>query len=70
MWMNVDKPERKCTIHTDSCLYAKNKKESKFKGILEIKDHGGWLPFESISTAREYQQSDFPSFKLHLCDCN
>ncbi len=31
MWMNVDKPERKCTIHTDSCRYAINKKKTSLK---------------------------------------
>lgn len=43
VWMNIDKPIKKCTIHQDSsCTYVKNKKETQYKGIEELKRDGGW----------------------------
>ncbi|MBY6270166.1 hypothetical protein [Parageobacillus thermoglucosidasius] len=70
VWMNIDIPERKCTIHTNSCRYVQDKKETKYKGIMELKEHGGWLEFETTSKAENYQKSRFPEYRLIICKCN
>ncbi|WP_281179246.1 hypothetical protein [Vulcanibacillus modesticaldus] len=35
VWMNIDKPTKKCTIHSDAnCTYVKKKKETLYKGLI------------------------------------
>ena len=42
VWVNIDKPTKKCTIHTnDRCQYVINKKETSLKGIENLKTDGG-----------------------------
>lgn len=55
IWVNVDKPTKKLTIHTDpSCEYVLNKRETNCKGIEEMKRDGGWVSFDSLEKAKYY----------------
>ncbi|ODA39420.1 hypothetical protein [Desulfosporosinus sp. BG] len=43
IWLDVDKPTHKCTLHTDgSCTYWQKKRETKFKGLGKLKYDGGY----------------------------
>jgi hypothetical protein len=55
IWVNLDKPTKKLTIHTNlSCIYVLNKKETPNKGIGKLKRDGGWISFTSIEEAQNY----------------
>ena len=55
IWVNVDKPTKKLTIHTDpSCEYVLNKRETNCKGIEEMKRDGGWVSFDNLEKAKYY----------------
>jgi hypothetical protein len=70
IWINIDKPTKKCKVHNDSnCKYVKNKKETGLKGVGTLKIDGGWLPFETLQEARHFQQMEFPSYELSDCPC-
>lgn len=53
-WMNVDKPTKTCVLHIEGCLYEKQKKETKWKGVGSLKRDGGWLRFNSPQEAGEF----------------
>lgn len=55
IWVNVDKPTKKCTIHTNSdCQYVVNKRNTPYKGVGELKSDGGWLSFPTLTDAENY----------------
>ena len=51
IWVNVDKPAAKATLHADRCRYVQSKHETATKGVGELKRDGGWLSFGSIEEA-------------------
>lgn len=53
-WVNVDKPTKTCTKHVSGCTYEIGKRETKYKGIGNLKRDGGWLPFDSLKAAQDY----------------
>lgn len=54
IWVNIDKPTKKITIHTDpNCIYIP-KGETPYKGIERLKRDGGWLSFSTLSEAQDY----------------
>jgi len=63
VWLNVDKPTKKCTLHTDSnCFYWQQKSETDYKGLGELKRDGGWLGFANAKQATLYYQSNYPEY--------
>lgn len=58
-WLNIYIPTKICTVHSDKCPFVKKIRETNFKGIGELKLHGGWLKFKSMSEINSY-------FKLTL----
>lgn len=54
LWVNVDKPTKRCVIHRQGCQYEQDKSETPHKGIGELKRDGGWLSFASIEEAEDY----------------
>jgi hypothetical protein len=68
--MNIDKPTKKCKVHNHSnCQYVKNKQETVLKGVGKLKSDGGWLSFETLLEAPNFQQVEFPSYELKDCTC-
>lgn len=63
VWMNIDKPIKKCTIHSN-CSFLDKKSETNYKGILELKRDGGWLKFNSIHEAKVYHQDNCDTYHL------
>jgi hypothetical protein len=63
VWLNVDKPTKKCTLHmNDSCTYLLKKSETPYKGIGNLKRDGGWLSFADPKLASLYHQSNLPEY--------
>lgn len=59
MWLNVDIPTKKLTLHEDYCTFIP-KKEMKYKGIYGFLRDGGWLFFETrydalVETAHKHE---------------
>jgi hypothetical protein len=63
VWVNIDKPTKKCTIHS-KCTYLDKKRETKYKGILELKRDGGWLKFDSNNQAKEFIKNHYDTYQL------
>lgn len=63
VWMNIDIPTKKCTIHSD-CVYVDKKSETKYKGILKLKRDGGWLKFKSKNDAKAYYEENYHTYQL------
>lgn len=71
-WLNVDKPTKKCTLHTEGCTFEKKKKGTLFKEIGDIKKHGGWMAFSTVESAQVYfkQEWNKQGFELSkVCKC-
>lgn len=65
IWLNVDKPTKLCTLHTDGrCTKWQKNRETQFKGLGKLKYNGGWLNFVSAEQAMLYYQSDFPEYEF------
>jgi len=64
IWVNIDKPTKKCTIHNKDCTFAKNKEETKLKGIGSLKRDGGWLSFKTEDAAENYCQENYNNYYI------
>jgi len=65
VWINVDKPTKKCTLHMkSSCNYLHKKSETHYKGIGYLKRDGGWLSFPDPKLAKLYLQSYLPKYEF------
>ena len=69
IWLNVDKPTKKCTLHTDDCCsWVAKQTETPLKGWGRLKQDGGWLPFDDLTQAKEYCRSEYPNYKVGRCN--
>ncbi|HBV87533.1 MAG TPA: hypothetical protein DEF42_12975 [Desulfosporosinus sp.] len=65
VWLNVDKPLRTCTLHTDDCcIYWIKKEETNYKGLGHLKRDGGWLSFNDEKEAVIHKETSFPKYQL------
>ena len=65
VWLNVDIPTEKITLHADpNCYYVQTKGETSLKGLGNLKIDGGWLSLSSKEDVRVYCQSNFPQYKF------
>jgi hypothetical protein len=65
IWVNIDKPTQRCTIHTNrQCGFLRNKYATPLKGIGILKKNGGWISFDGIVLAREYCKENYRKYKL------
>ena len=63
--MNIDKPTKTCTLHADNqCTYLKTLQDKPYRGVNELKRHGGWLSFENVREAQEYYLAKFDNYSL------
>ena len=64
VWLNVDKPTKRCTLHTDNrCTYLQ-KRETLYKGLESLKRDGGWLSFADPKLAELYHQSNLAEYEF------
>lgn len=65
VWLNVDKPTKKCTLHMNSsCTYLQMKSETLYKGIENLKCDGGWLNFADPKLAKLFHQRFLPEYEF------
>ena len=70
IWVNVDKPTKKLTIHTNpNCIYVLNKKETLNKGIGKLKRDGGWISFISIEEAQMHSDDIIAKRGYDIATC-
>ena len=65
VWLNVDKPTKKCTLHMNSsCTYLQKKSETPYKGIGNLKRDGGWLSFADPKLAKLFHRRHLPEYEF------
>lgn len=52
--VNVDSPNRTCTIHHASCRFALQRHPTEFKEVDGLGRNGGWLAFHGDKAAIEF----------------
>lgn len=77
VWLNIDKPCKRCTIHIEPCrrvsYYIKGEGKPQFKGIEELKRDGGWFSFHSIEEAEDFYKRNWKPKRYSIskrCYCN
>ena len=64
VWVNLDKPTKRCTIHSTDCRFVLKKQETRHKGLGKLKRDGGWLYFETVEEAEEFCNERYPDYKV------
>ncbi|WP_409274908.1 hypothetical protein V1499_06965 [Neobacillus sp. SCS-31] len=65
-WMNVDFPEKCCTVHKQYCSFILQNETDK-KGIGQNLEDGGWHQFASLSEANEKYEKSYSQLKYKKC---
>jgi hypothetical protein len=52
-WLNIDYPTWIWKLHNEYCRFCVPE-ETVNKGVDELKEHGGWMSFESYEKAEKY----------------
>lgn len=72
-WLNVDYPTGLWKLHLDLCRFCAPE-ETINKGVDKIKDHGGWMSFQSYEEAyaffKENSNPDSIWQPCKVCDPN
>ena len=55
-WLNVDLITGLWKLHKEGCRHCKPR-ETDFKGLDEMRGHGGWFQFASFEKAYEFYLS-------------
>lgn len=68
IWVNVDKPTKRCVIHSKAnCIFVKKKKTTTYKGVGILKRDGGWMVFSRQLSAENYCRFNFTDFFVSRC---
>jgi hypothetical protein len=52
-WLNINRPTGAWKLHKESCRFC-NPRETRNKGLNELKQNGGWIQVESYESATVY----------------
>ena len=68
VWVNIDKPTGRCTIHADpNCTdvrkWLPQIPTAKKSLGLPLGGNGGWIPFETLEEAKRYCRNVHPNYK-------
>jgi hypothetical protein len=63
IWINIDIPTKKFTLHKQ-CGYTEKIKETALKGVGSLKKDGGWLQVKSKSEAEILYDGGCAHFEL------
>ena len=63
IWINIDIPTKKITVH-HKCTYTEKMKETSFKGIGTLKRDGGWLKVDSLKAAEQLFEEKYSHFSF------
>jgi hypothetical protein len=66
MWLNIDIPTKKVTLHEDGCLYIP-KVDSKFKKLNGLLRDGGWLPFKNKEESLIEYEHNYKGYERGYC---
>jgi hypothetical protein len=66
MWLNIDKPTKKVTLHGDTCTYIPTS-DSKYKKLNGLLRDGGWLHFVNREQALIHQEENYSDYKSGHC---
>lgn len=66
VWINVDIPDRLCTVHKASCGLILHE-DTPLKGIRKMKDDGGWYDFASIEEAESWSMLNYRLYQFKKC---
>ncbi|MEL1135061.1 hypothetical protein AAC978_07735 [Desulfitobacterium sp. THU1] len=66
MWINIDKPTKKVTLHEKHCSFVPTT-DSKYKKINNMGRDGGWKEFKNREEALRFYGDNFPEFKRGFC---
>lgn len=65
VWVNVDKPTKKYTIHAArTCTYVLKMAPTPFKGVEELRRDGEWLSFTDVANALARYQKQYANYTL------
>ena len=56
-WLNVNRITGAWKLHKESCRFC-TPKQKRVKGVNELKLHGGWIQFDSNTSAYEYYKTN------------
>ncbi|ESU31902.1 hypothetical protein G3A_14195 [Bacillus sp. 17376] len=66
MWLNVDIPTKKVTIHEDDCPYIP-KGDSKYKKLNGLLRDGGWLNYKNREEALLEYEHNYREYERGYC---
>ncbi|CAM3854775.1 hypothetical protein [Mesobacillus thioparans] len=66
MWLNVDKPTKKVTLHEDNCSFIPIT-GTKFKKLNGLARDGGWLHFKNREEALLECEHNYREYKRGYC---
>jgi hypothetical protein len=65
VWVNVDRPTRRCTLHTNlDCVYVARKQETLYKGLEKMRRDGGWFSFPTLKDAERFCKTRFSDYSI------
>jgi hypothetical protein len=67
MLLNIDKPLRTATLHSESCSHLPQPLGTPFKLVGSLGRDGGWFHVASRSEAEATVQREFPSAAFVRC---
>jgi hypothetical protein len=67
MLLNIDKPHRKSTLHTESCPHVPNPLGTVFKPLELVGRDGGWFSVSSVSDAKTIAKRELPIGEFVRC---
>jgi hypothetical protein len=68
MLLNIDRPNRKATLHTEGCVFVPKPLGTAYKPIGELGRDGGWFTVESAHEAEALAAEVFPAARFAECE--
>ena len=66
IFMNVDFPEKKCTVHKKACAFILST-ETANKGIGRNLIDGGWYHYPTLADAEDVYKEKYADLKFKKC---
>lgn len=67
MLLNIDKPHRTCTLHSDDCSRIPKPHGTQFKPVGSLGRDGGWFSVSSMQQAKSVALREFPKGVFQAC---
>jgi hypothetical protein len=64
VWVNIDIPLKKYVIHWQmNCAFLGKNDQSSYKGVGILLRDGGWLPFDTLQEAQDFQNIQYANYE-------